>query len=156
MAGPKIKRVAHRNEVAVINYEKLNNWRFRVKHDLVGWVRRSRNPTNNVAAKFTFIEMPVSKQLKMQQSNDNVFLDLGFSADEAQNLLLRSEFMSKVRTTARGMPQQDAANLLGISQARLNFLLKGKIEKFSLDALVNMLAKAGMRVKRFNLLDTVK
>ena len=80
----------------------------------------------------------------MQQASDNVFLDLGFSADEEQNLLLRSELMSKVRTDARGMTQQKAAKLLGITQPRLNLLLKGKIEKFSLDALVNMLAKAGM------------
>ena len=55
--------------------------------------------------------------------------------------------MSKVRTVARGMTQQEAAKLLGIIQPRLNLLLKRKIEKFSLDALVNMLAKAGMRVK---------
>ncbi|OFZ70102.1 MAG: hypothetical protein A2Z01_03750 [Betaproteobacteria bacterium RBG_16_58_11] len=89
----------------------------------------------------------MSKPFKMQQGSDNVFLDLGFSADEAQNLLLRSELMSKVRAIARGMTQQEAANLLGITQPRLNLLLKGKIEKFSLDALVNMLAKAGMRVK---------
>ena len=89
----------------------------------------------------------MSKPLKMQQGSDNVFLDLGFSADEAQNLLLRSELMSKVRTVARGMTQQEAAKLLGITQPRLNLLLKGKIEKFSLDALVNILAKAGMRVK---------
>lgn len=89
----------------------------------------------------------MNKPLKMQQGSDNVFLDLGFSADEAQNLLLRSELMSKVRTIARGMTQQEAANLLGITQPRLNLLLKGKIEKFSLDALVNMLAKAGMHVK---------
>ena len=45
------------------------------------------------------------------------------------------------------MTQQKAAKLLGITQPRLNLLLKGKIEKFSLDALVNMLAKAGMCVK---------
>ena len=36
--------------------------------------------------------------------------------------------------------------MLGITQPRLNQLLKGKISLFSLDALVNMLAKAGMRV----------
>ena len=83
----------------------------------------------------------------MQQASDNVFLDLGFSADEAQNLLLRSELMSKVRIVARGITQQEAVKLLGITQPCLNLLLKGKIEKFSLDALVNMLAKAGMRVK---------
>ena len=83
----------------------------------------------------------------MQQASDNVFLDLGFSTDEAQNLLLRSELMSKVRIVARGITQQEAVNLLGITQPRLNLLLKGKIEKICLDALMNMLAKAGMCVK---------
>ena len=43
--------------------------------------------------------------------------------------------------------QQEAVNLLGITQPRLNLLLKGKIEKICLDALMNMLAKAGMCVK---------
>ena len=37
--------------------------------------------------------------------------------------------------------------LFGLSQPRLNDLLRGKIDKFSLDALVNMLAAAGMRVE---------
>ena len=45
------------------------------------------------------------------------------------------------------MTQQQAAKTLGISQPRLNALLKGKIADFSLDALVNMLARAGMQVK---------
>jgi predicted XRE-type DNA-binding protein len=46
-----------------------------------------------------------------------------------------------------GLTQQEAARVLGITQPRLNLLLKGKIDKFSLDALVNMLSRAGMRVK---------
>ena len=45
------------------------------------------------------------------------------------------------------MTQQQAAKTLGISQPRLNALLKGKIADFSLDALVNMPARAGMQVK---------
>ncbi len=46
-----------------------------------------------------------------------------------------------------GLTQQAAAHLLGITQPRFNQLLKRKIELFSLDALVNMLTKAGMRVE---------
>ena len=46
-----------------------------------------------------------------------------------------------------GLTQQAAARLLGVTQPRLNQLLKRKIELFSLDALVNMLTKAGMRVE---------
>jgi len=46
-----------------------------------------------------------------------------------------------------GLTQQQAAQRLGVTQPRLNLLLKGKIEKFSIDALVNMLSRAGMSVK---------
>ncbi|MDW8469831.1 MAG: XRE family transcriptional regulator [Burkholderiales bacterium] len=45
------------------------------------------------------------------------------------------------------MTQRKAASRFGVTQPRLNDLLRGKIEKFSLDALVNMLAHAGMRVE---------
>ena len=45
-----------------------------------------------------------------------------------------------------GLTQTEAAKVLGVTQPRLNQLLKGKIQLFSLDALVNMLVGAGMRV----------
>ena len=45
------------------------------------------------------------------------------------------------------MTQAQAAKRFGVSQPRINDLLRGKIEKFSLDALVNMLAAAGLRVE---------
>ena len=44
------------------------------------------------------------------------------------------------------MTQSDAPSVFGVNQPRLNQLLQGKIQLFSLDALVNMLANAGMRV----------
>lgn len=66
---------------------------------------------------------------------------------EAENLQLRAQLMSKIRTEARGMTQAQAAKLCGVTQPRINDLLRGKIEKFSLDALVNMLAAAGLRVE---------
>ncbi|MBI3344785.1 MAG: XRE family transcriptional regulator [Gammaproteobacteria bacterium] len=89
----------------------------------------------------------MKKKLKITEGSGNVFRDLGFPDEEAQNLLLRSELMAKVRDLAKGVTQEKAAHTLGITQPRLNLLLKGKIDKFSLDALVNILAKAGMRVK---------
>lgn len=81
------------------------------------------------------------------RSSGNVFEDVGFPRAEAENLLLRAELMSRVRELARNATQREAAAQFGVSQPRLNDLLKGKIEKFSLDALVNMLARAGMRVE---------
>lgn len=84
---------------------------------------------------------------KITEGTDNIFRDLGFAEDEAENLKLRAALMSEVRSLAAGTTQQEAAQLFGITQPRLNDLLQGKIGKFSLDALVNMLGKAGMRVK---------
>ena len=88
----------------------------------------------------------MATKLKVTIGSGNVFRDIGFPEGEAANLLLRSELMSQVREVARGYTQQEAGRMLGITQPRLNQLLKGKISLFSLDALVNMLAKAGMRV----------
>jgi predicted XRE-type DNA-binding protein len=88
----------------------------------------------------------MSGKLKMTRGSGNVFLDVGFPPDEAENLLLRAQLMSRVRDAARGMTQREAAKRFGVTQPRLNDLLRGKIGKFSLDALVNMLGHAGMRV----------
>ena len=87
-------------------------------------------------------------KLKMKRGSANVFHDLGFPAEEAQNLLLRSDLMTRIERYVKdsGLSQKDAAAGLGVAQPRLNDLLKGKIEKFSIDALVNMLGLAGMRV----------
>jgi len=87
-------------------------------------------------------------ELKITKGSANVFEDLGFDAQESQNLLLRSQTMVALVEwfNASGVTQAVAAKTLGITQPRLNQLLKGKIEIFSLDALVNMATSAGMRV----------
>ena len=91
----------------------------------------------------------MNEQIKIQRSTGNVFRDLGFRPVEAQNLLLRSDLMSRVERFAKSsnMTQKAAAIRLGVTAPRLNDLLAGKIEKFSLDALVNMLARVGILVQ---------
>ena len=86
--------------------------------------------------------------LKITKGSANVFEDLGFDVQASQNLLLRSQTMVALVQwfNASGMTQAGAAKALGVTQPRLNQLLKGKIEIFSLDALVNMATNAGMRV----------
>ena len=87
-------------------------------------------------------------ELKIIKGSANVFEDLCFDVQESQNLLLRSQTMIALVQwfNASGMTQASAAKTLGITQPRFNQLLKGKIEIFSLDALVNMATSAGMRV----------
>ena len=90
----------------------------------------------------------MTKRIKITEGSDNVFRDIGFGKVEAENLKHRSDLMIRIEKYVKqsGMTQADAARELGITQPRLNQLLKGKIQLFSLDALVNMLAQAGMRV----------
>jgi predicted XRE-type DNA-binding protein len=91
----------------------------------------------------------MTKRLKIEKGSGNIFRDLGFPPGEAQNLIMRAELMVKIEQFVRksGMTQKEAARLIGITQPRLNLLLKRKIDLFSLDALVNMVARAGMQVK---------
>ena len=86
--------------------------------------------------------------LEVTKGSPNIFADLGFDADEAQNLLLRSQTMMVISKwfEASGLTQVAAAKILGLTQPRLNQMLKGKIGEFSLDSLVNMATRAGMRV----------
>jgi predicted XRE-type DNA-binding protein len=79
----------------------------------------------------------------------NIFADLGFAAEEAENLKIRSTLMMEIHRVieGRGLRQQDAAVLFGVSQPRISQLVHGKIDQFSIDSLVNMLAHAGFRVE---------
>ena len=78
-----------------------------------------------------------------------MFEDLGFSAEEAENLKVRSTLMASIRRIIEtdGLTQEAAADLFGVTQPRVSDLVRGKIELFSIDALVNMLAAAGHQVR---------
>jgi predicted XRE-type DNA-binding protein len=91
----------------------------------------------------------MTEKLKRTRGSGNVFKDLGFSPEEAENLKLRSELMMRIEDAYRksGLTQADAAKRLGLTQPRLNLLLKGRIDLFSLDALVLIATRAGMSVR---------
>lgn len=67
----------------------------------------------------------------------------------AAHMKLRAEIMVHLQEalTARNGTQQDKADWLGISQPRLNDLLQGRIERFSLDALVDLVQAEGGEVE---------
>jgi predicted XRE-type DNA-binding protein len=79
----------------------------------------------------------------------NVFADLGFPPAEAQNLKLRSQLMTALLDliAKRGLTQVRAARLFGVAQPRISALSRGRIDRFTVDALVNMLANAGVKVR---------
>ncbi len=67
---------------------------------------------------------------------------------EAENMKLRSSLMIAISEAVSGwqVTQTDAARRLGVTQPRLNDLLRGRVGKFSLDALVAIAARAGLAV----------
>ena len=90
----------------------------------------------------------MTEKLKYTRGSDNIFLDLGFEKTEAENLKLRADLMIGIVRFYRraGLTQAEAAKALGITQPRLNALLKGKIRQFSLDALANVASRAGVKL----------
>jgi len=82
------------------------------------------------------------------ESSGNVFVDLGYSVEEAAILQMRADLMSALRKFIgdKRLTQTRAAAMLGISQSRVSDLTRGKWEKFSLEMLIILATKAGMRV----------
>jgi predicted XRE-type DNA-binding protein len=92
--------------------------------------------------------MPKSKT-KLSRSSGNVFRDLGFAPEEAEHLRVRADLMIKIEKVlkTRGLKQAEAAKIMGVTQPRVSDLLRGRLELFSSDALIDMLARLGVRVR---------
>ena len=69
--------------------------------------------------------------------------------EEAENMKLRSSLMMTLKThlARTDLSQAQAAKLFGVTQPRISDLMRGKINLFGLDALVNMAAAAGMHIE---------
>lgn len=79
---------------------------------------------------------------------DSVFDALASTPAEAANMTARADLLLAIRERVRAwnVPQEQAAARLGLTRPRLNDLLRGKLDKFSLDALVNIATAAGFKL----------
>lgn len=86
---------------------------------------------------------------KIRRSTGNVFQDLGFSPDDAENLKLRADLMIELSKLikVRRLTQAKVAKVFGVSQPRVSDLVRGKIDRFSVDTLVAMRGHAGAHVE---------
>jgi predicted XRE-type DNA-binding protein len=86
--------------------------------------------------------------IRARRSTGNVFRDLGFNEDEAENLKIRADLMIELTKLieAHELTQVAAAKLLGVTQPRVSDLMRGKIDRFSVDSLIEMLGHAGASV----------
>jgi predicted XRE-type DNA-binding protein len=89
-----------------------------------------------------------SKKLKVEEF-ENVLDALADSPEEAANLSARSDLMIQISSIIEknGWTQAEAAKRCGVSQPRISDLLRGRISRFSVDALVNIAAALGRKVR---------
>ena len=78
-----------------------------------------------------------------------MFRDLGFRREEAEHLLIRADLMIQAQKliATRKLKQREAAEIFRVSQPRVSDLLQGRVDLFSTDALIDMLARLGARVR---------
>jgi len=83
------------------------------------------------------------------ESYDSVWDAIADTPGQAANLRARAELMQQIAAIVKesGWTQAQAAKHCGITQPRINDLLRGRVSRFSLDALVNIAAAIGRRVR---------
>ena len=86
--------------------------------------------------------------MKRVKTYDSVWDALADTPEQAANLRARAELMQQIAAIVkkRGWTQMEAARQCGVTQPRINDLLRGRVSRFSLDALVNIATAIGRRV----------
>jgi predicted XRE-type DNA-binding protein len=81
------------------------------------------------------------------KARKNIFRDLGFKSEEAENLRIRSALMVAITEHIQHaeLTQREAAQVLGVAQPRISDLIRGRIEVFSIDTLIAMLSRLGVK-----------
>jgi predicted XRE-type DNA-binding protein len=93
--------------------------------------------------------MAKNDALEITPSTGNVFRDLGFPKAEAEHLLVRADLLIQLQKAiaSRGLKQAEVAKVLRVTQPRVSDLLRGRIDLFSTDTLIDMLARLGIGVR---------
>jgi predicted XRE-type DNA-binding protein len=93
--------------------------------------------------------MAKKSAVRVTSSTGNVFRDLGFSKEESEHLLVRADLLLQVQKAieSRRLKQAEAAKILRVTQPRVSDLLRGRIDLFSTDSLIDMLARLGIGVR---------
>lgn len=87
--------------------------------------------------------------MKKADSFDSIWDAIADMPGQAANLRARAELMRQIAALVKkqGWTQSEAAEHCGVTQPRINDLLRGRVSRFSLDALVNLSTALGCRVR---------
>ena len=78
-----------------------------------------------------------------------MFRELGFSAEESQDLVMRSYLIARLQEyiERRAMTQVEAARFFDVTQSKISYIKNGHIDKFSIDFLIRLLSKTGGQLR---------
>ena len=81
-------------------------------------------------------------------ANANVFADFGFSPQEASKLKIKAQLICQISEWIKDkqLKQEEASVLLHVTRPRVSDIMRGKAEKFTIDALIDMLERTGKHV----------
>ena len=91
----------------------------------------------------------MKKRLDYERSSGNVFVDIGFSPEEAEELGVKSRLIGAINETMRRrrLTQAEAAKLCGTDQPTLSKILRGRVESVTIDRLAGYLTALGRTVE---------
>lgn len=87
------------------------------------------------------------------QTFDNVFDAICDTPEQSENMKIRARLMTVLNTWIenQGYSQAEAAAVLGVTQPRISELTRGKIQVFSVDKLISMMAHAGIQIQNMDI-----
>jgi predicted XRE-type DNA-binding protein len=82
------------------------------------------------------------------KSGANIFEELGFDKAEAEKLKIKAELMCQISEwiKEKELKQEEASRLLHVTRPRISDVMRGKSSKFTIDALIDMLERAGKHI----------
>ncbi|EMQ2088418.1 XRE family transcriptional regulator [Salmonella enterica subsp. enterica] len=87
------------------------------------------------------------------QTFDSVFDAISDTPEQAENMKIRAQLMAVLNRwiETQGFSQSEAAAVLGVTQPRISELARGKIQIFSVDKLISMMAHAGLHIQNMDI-----
>jgi predicted XRE-type DNA-binding protein len=149
-AGQGVKEIRIRDAAGAFpDYLRSQVCRRRIRPALLpekDGENQQRQPGSGRKALPGFIE---GARTMSNQRFDSVWDAIEDTPEEAENMKLRSILMSALKShlTHTQMSQAEAAKLFGVTQPRVSDLMRGKINLFGLDALVNMATATGLHIE---------
>jgi predicted XRE-type DNA-binding protein len=82
------------------------------------------------------------------EADANIFEELGFDKLEAEKLKIKAQLMCQISEwiKEKELKQEEASKLLQVTRPRISDVIRGRTSKFTIDALVDMLERAGKHV----------